>query len=161
MCRPISKTNVQADWSELCNTIRGRVQLLSKTLMYSVLPSRFIPLFCMWTRPWEDIAVAIPPIPSGSSGHRQQPGTNRSRIWTQRPAVIQACQWHRSIHGLDRWCLRWVITWTLTPTRRVSATNCALQPAWLRLDAERDCETGHFYYLFSMACRPLPYMGGG
>ena len=115
--------------------------------MYYVLPSRFLSLFCMWTRPWEDTAVAIPPIRLGSSGHREQPGTNRSRIWTQNPAVIQACRWHRFIHGLDRWCLRWVITWILTPTRRVSATKLALQPGWLRLYTERDCETGHFDYL--------------
>ena len=87
----------------------------------------------MWTRPWEDTAVAIPPIPSGSSGHREQPGTNRSHIWTQKPAVIQEYRWHRFIHGLYRWCLRWVITWILTPTHRVSATKLALQPGWLRL----------------------------
>ena len=145
----------------MCNTIRGRVQLLWKTLMYYVLTNRFLPLFCMSTRPWQDTAVAIPPILSGSSGHRQQPGTNSSRIWTQKPAVIQAYRWHRFINGLDRWCLRWVITWTLTPTRRVSATNFALQPGWLRLYKERHCETGHFDYLFSVACRPLPYMGRG
>ena len=87
-----------------CNTIRGRVTILH------VNPTV------------EDTAVAIPPIPSGSSGQREQPGTNRSRIWTQKSAVIQAC------HGLDRWCLRRVITWTLIPTRRVSATKLALQP---------------------------------
>ena len=84
----------------------------------------------MWTRPWEDTAVAFPPIPSGSSGHREQPRINRNRIWIQKPAVIQACRWHRFIHGLDRWCLRWVITWIPR----------------LRLYAERDCETGRFYY---------------
>ena len=109
--------------------------------MYYVLPSRFLPLFCIWTRLYEDTTVAIPPIPSGSSGHREQPGTNWSRIWTQKSAVIQAYRRHRFIHELDRWCLRWVITWILTPSRRVSATHFALQPGWLKLCTERDCET--------------------
>ena len=36
--------------------------------------------------PWEDTAVAIPQIPSGSSGHLEQHGAVRSRIWTPKPA---------------------------------------------------------------------------
>ena len=95
----------------------------------------------MWTRPWKDTAVAITPIPSGLSGHCKQPGTNRSRIRTQNPAVIQACRKHPFIHGLDQWCLCQVTTWTLTPSLCVSATHFALQPIWLRLHTEQDCKT--------------------
>ena len=132
---------------EECNIIWGRVQLLSKTLMYYVLLGCFLPLFLHVNPAVRGHCGGHPADLSGSSGHRDQPGTNGGRIWTQKPAVIQACRWHCFIHGVDWWCLHRVIAWTLTPTRQVSATNFALHPGWLRQYTERVCETGHCYYL--------------
>ena len=133
-----------------CNTIRGRARLLSKTLMSctrycQVVFSRYFA--CQPDR------KRTPRWPSRRF--------HQARVVTVNSlGQIGAASGHKSllstkhiggiIFHLRTWSrgLCWVITWILTPTRHVSAIKLALQPGWLRLYTERDCETGHFDNFF-------------